>query len=59
MRQRGAEICKISCIPDEMEVLLKSGKKYKVIDVVEDFMIYDVDYSQQNSFTKVIIELLE
>ncbi len=56
---KGANVCDISCSPDEMEVILKSGQEFKVIDVIEDFKIFDMDYDQQNPFTKIIIEVIK
>ncbi|WP_417443579.1 ADP-ribosyltransferase domain-containing protein [Joostella sp.] len=53
----GYNICNISCSPSEMEILLSSGQKFEVIDIVDNFQIYDPSYTQQNPFTKIILEI--
>lgn len=55
----GYSICDISCIPSEMEILLQNGQKFEVIEIIDEFLIYDPSYSQQNSFTKIILKLSE
>lgn len=53
----GYNICNISCSPSEMEILLSSGQKFEVIDIIDNFQIYDPSYAQQNPFTKIILEI--
>ena len=55
----GSNICKISCLPGEMEVLLLSGQNFKVINIVDDFLINDPSFSQKNPFTKITLKLID
>jgi hypothetical protein len=36
---KGSNVCGISCIPNEMEVMLKSGQKFKVKEIKNNFNI--------------------
>ncbi|TDO94890.1 ADP-ribosyltransferase domain-containing protein [Flavobacterium sp. 245] len=54
----GANICGISCLPNEMEVLLKSNLKFKVIEIDPNHMIFDKNFEYSNKFTKILIELI-
>jgi len=53
----GYNICNISCNPSEMEILLSSGQKFEVIDIIDNFQIYDPSYTQQNPFKKIILKI--
>lgn len=55
---KGRNICGVSCLPGESEVLFKSGSNFKVKEIKPDFIVYDDD---SNPFTvrKVIIEFVE
>ena len=54
----GTDICRIACIPDELEILLFSGQEFKVVDIENNFQIYNVDYSTHTPFTKIILQAL-
>ena len=55
---KGRNICGVSCLPGESEVLFKPGSNFKVKEIKPDFMVYDDDF---NPFTvrKVILEFVE
>jgi hypothetical protein len=55
---KGYNVCGISCLPGEAEVLFKSGSNFKVKEIKSDFVVYDSDY---NPFTvrKVVLEFIE
>lgn len=57
INSKGVDVCTISCKTDEMEVLLNSGQEFIVKDIKDNFKIYDKDFAQVNSFTKIMIEL--
>lgn len=59
INSKGSNICKISCIPNEMEVLLKSNQKFRVLKIEPNYMVFDKDFEFQNSFTRIILENIE
>ncbi len=50
----GKSICQISCLPGEAEVLFSSRSRFKVSEVIEDFVVYDSDFNP-SVITKVIL----
>lgn len=57
---KASNICDISCLKDEMEILLKSSQKFKVKEVKNNFYIPDpVDPLSNNSFKVIILEFVK
>ncbi len=54
---KGCNICSIACIPNEMEVLLKSNLKFKIKNITPNHMIYDLSMDNPTPFTKIVLEL--
>lgn len=40
---KGYNICNVSCLPGEAEILFKSGSKFEVIDIKDGFKFLDPD----------------
>jgi len=41
----GYNVCPISCSPDEMEILFRTGGKFKVMEVIDNVVIYDKNFN--------------
>jgi hypothetical protein len=41
----GYNVCPISCSPDEMEILFRTGGKFEVTEVLDNVVIYDKDFN--------------
>ncbi|WP_217643747.1 ADP-ribosyltransferase domain-containing protein, partial [Flavobacterium frigoris] len=54
----GSNVCGISCMPNEMEVMFRSNLKFKVKEVDLNHMIFDKNFEHQNKFTKIVLELI-
>ncbi len=56
---KGSNVCGISCIPNEMEVMLKSGQKFRVKEIKPNFNIPDpLDPLSNNSFRVIVLEIV-
>nr|MBP8097425.1 hypothetical protein [Saprospiraceae bacterium] len=55
----GKNICEVSCIPDEMEVLLNSNLAFKVTKIELNDMIFDRNFNFQKPFTRIVLEKIQ
>lgn len=55
----GRSVCGISCVPNEMEVLLKSNLKFKVKEIQPNHMVFDKNFEFQKPFTRIVLEITQ
>jgi hypothetical protein len=56
---KGANVCGVSCMQTEMEILLKSNQRFKVKQVQPNHMVFDEDFQIQKPFTRIVLEIVQ